>query len=138
MKYSNILMLLLFFQILGAISCYSQAKIKFETNSFSFKELDSGKVYYYKFNFTNEGNAPLIINFVRLTNKDFCKVEYSSSSISPRESSYIKITCDLKGYELDRLSNSFIVYSNCPAPRNYRIIEFSAPVKKGKDLVIDQ
>lgn len=123
---------IVFFIVLGFMYLNSngQAKIKFEKNSYTFKPWDSGKVYHFYIPYRNEGKDPLIINFIRVSDPDYCRVEYSKEPLNPRKKGVIKLICSMKDYNNLRFSNSIMVYSNCLTPRNVRIIQFTVRVNQ--------
>ncbi len=86
------------------------------------------KKYFYRLPFTNTGNADLFVTFVRLTNIKRTTVDWPRGIIAPGDTSEIIIHIDLTDFPGERYDNSVMVYSNCLAPDNLKIVQIGARV----------
>lgn len=70
--------------------------IEFENTVFDFGSIVEGETVTYVFNFTNTGDAPLVINNVR--SSCGCTVPaYSKEPLNPGEDGFIKVTFNSSG-----------------------------------------
>ena len=96
-------LILLFTMVLGiGFASNAQTKpaeFKFETETHDFGKVTLGKPVSFVFNFTNEGDAPLIISKVETTCG--CTVpEYSQTPIKKGEKGFVKVTLTPAGSAL--------------------------------------
>lgn len=94
---------LLFVTIVGlGLTANAQAKpaeFKFETETHDFGKIKLDQAVSYTFNFTNEGEAPLIITKVEPTCG--CTVgEYTQTPVKKGEKGFIKVTVKKSGSPL--------------------------------------
>lgn len=96
-------LILLFTMILGvgfaAQAQTKPAEFKFETETHDFGKVTLNKPVTFTFNFTNEGDAPLIISKVETTCG--CTVpEYTQTPVKKGEKGFVKVTLTPAGSPL--------------------------------------
>jgi hypothetical protein len=102
------------------------AKINFVKDEHDFGVIRDGEKVFWNFRFTNEGNAPLVINRVKADCG--CTVpEHPRTPIDPGQEERIKVTFDSKG-RLGRQVKRITVISNSERPSH--VLTISALVEK--------
>jgi len=102
------------------------ARVVFAKDEHDFGVVREGEKVFWNFRFTNEGNAPLVINRVKADCG--CTVpEFPRTPIEPGEEGRIKVTFDSKG-RLGRQVKRVTVISNSERPSH--ILSISALVEK--------
>jgi len=92
----------------------------FEDNTYDFGEIIQGEKVAHSFNFTNEGNAPLIISSVRASCG--CTVPtWSKEPIEPGDSDEIKVVFDSDGKSGAQAKDITIVSNAVPNTSVLRI-----------------
>ena len=101
---------LLFLTVLGLNASEKAANIEFKELTHDFGTIQEGEKPIYKFEFTNTGDAPLIINSV---NKSCgcTEPEFSKEPIAPGETGYITVGYNSVGRN-GRFDKSLTVNSN--------------------------
>ncbi|HOZ15126.1 MAG TPA: DUF1573 domain-containing protein [Tenuifilaceae bacterium] len=120
-----IISLSLLFVILGLYAQQSGVKINFKTNTYDYGKIkeDDG-IAYYNFDFTNTGNAPLIIQ--RVSSTCGCATpEWPKEPIAPGKSGKVKVGYDPKGRP-GPFTKAISVYSN--ADMNVVVLQISGEV----------
>ncbi|MEM6394963.1 MAG: DUF1573 domain-containing protein [Bacteroidota bacterium] len=94
----------------GEVDTSMLAKMSFDNPVYQFGSIDQGGVVSHDFEFTNTGNAPLLINDARVTCG--CTVpSYPEYPIQPGESGTIKVEFNTEGKE-GRQSKPITILAN--------------------------
>ncbi len=103
-------MMILFIGFLGAtLNAQDQAQIKFKTEVIDYGEIAKGSDGVRKFEFTNTGNAPLIIS--RVYSSCGCTIpKKPENPIAPGEAGVIEVKYDTK--RVGPIRKTITVYSN--------------------------
>ncbi len=103
-------MMILFIGFLGAtLNAQDQAQIKFKTEVIDYGEIAKGSDGVRKFEFTNTGNAPLIIS--RVYSSCGCTIpKKPENPIAPGETGVIEVKYDTK--RVGPIRKTITVYSN--------------------------
>jgi hypothetical protein len=110
----------------GKGSDVRSARVVFAKDDHDFGVVREGEKVFWNFRFTNEGNAPLVINRVKADCG--CTVpEFPRTPIEPGEEGRIKVTFDSKG-RMGRQVKRVTVISNSERPSH--ILSISALVEK--------
>ncbi len=98
---------------LVSFAANAQAKIEFKTETIDYGEIEKGSDGVRSFEFTNTGNAPLIISDVK--SSCGCTVpEKPKDPIAPGATSAIKVKYDTK--RVGKIRKTVTVYSNADEP----------------------
>ncbi len=118
-------LILLFTMIIGVgVAVHAQTKpaeFKFESEVHDFGSIVLGKPVVYTFNFTNTGEAPLIISKVETTCG--CTVsEYTQTPVKSGEKGFVKVTLTPAGPALP-FNKGITLTSNARTPTKVLIIK---------------
>lgn len=85
-------------------------KLKFEKKSHDFGDITQGDVVEYTFNFTNTGNAPVILSDVRTT-CGCTAPQWPKTPVAPGEKADIKVVFNSRG-KVGVQNKIITIYSN--------------------------
>ena len=96
----------------SAFVLQQSAEFNFLKNTLKFPKTKEGEVLRFQFEFTNSGNAPLVISDIKPTMVCPCtQVEYPQEPVMPGKSAMIKVSFDTKG-KIGYQDRILEVYSN--------------------------
>jgi hypothetical protein len=119
------LALLIVFILNSALSYSQQAEFKFKDKTHRFGKVKEGEVIQTTFYFTNNGDAPLIINTYEVA-CECTNVVFPKEPILPGENAEIKVVFDTKG-KIGYQDRSVFLISNSKNKRDK--IRFTVIVK---------
>ena len=96
--------------VFNSVLALAQAEFSFEEKTHKFSPTKAGALLEHDFEFSNVGNAPLLIDHVSVT-CPCTKCDYTKELILPGEKSVIHITFDTKD-KIDFQNRVVSIYSN--------------------------
>ena len=129
----NTLLVALFFMV-GTIASNAQAKFKFEKETIDYGTIEKGSDGVRIFEFTNVGNAPLIITDVK--SSCGCTVpEKPKDPVMPGATGQIKVKYDTKN-KIGPIRKTITVYSNADEP--VKALKIKGEVLKDNQSILEK